>query len=103
MPTIARVARFRATCIRAARVTFGFSEAADVRAENVELRRTARAFARSAWISKARMTGRHAVMNLLAAIAVAQVFGIRAERLRDACAPSPSARCAASAWSTTAS
>ena len=29
------------------------------------------------------MTGRHAVMNLLAAIAVAQVFGIAPERLRE--------------------
>ena len=50
------------------------------------------------------LTGRHAVMNLLAAIAVARVFEIAPERLREAVAQLRAwARCAASASSTAAS
>ncbi len=44
---------------------------------------TAPASARWAWISKPRLAGRHAVLNLLAAIAVARVFEIAPERLRE--------------------
>ena len=43
----------------------------------------ARAFGPWEWISRRRLAGRHAVMNLLAAIAVARVFGIAPERLRE--------------------
>jgi UDP-N-acetylmuramoyl-tripeptide--D-alanyl-D-alanine ligase len=60
-------------------VTFGFSESADVRAENVD----GGLFRALGVDFESGMTGRHGVMNLLAAIAVAQVFGIPAERLRE--------------------
>jgi len=72
-------------------VTFGFSEAADVRAENVEfgtaaLQGNAARFRCLGMDFESPMSGRHAVMNLLAAIAVAHVFGIAPERLRPAVA-----------------
>jgi UDP-N-acetylmuramoyl-tripeptide--D-alanyl-D-alanine ligase len=53
-------------------ITFGFSEGADVRAEAVDF--------------ETGMAGRHAVMNLLAAIAVAGLFDVPAARLRNAVA-----------------
>ena len=72
-------------CIRAAPSRSDSPRGADVRAEIVEFACRRHALPRAAaWISKRAMTGRHAVMNLLAAIAVAQVFGIAPERLRDA-------------------
>jgi UDP-N-acetylmuramoyl-tripeptide--D-alanyl-D-alanine ligase len=67
-------------------VTFGFSEAADVRAESVELGAAGSRFRALDVNFESAMSGRHAVMNLLAAIAVAHVFGIAAERLRPAVA-----------------
>src|ERR1017187_3758850 len=67
-------------------VTFGFSEAADVRAENVEYGAAGSRFRALGVDFESPMPGRHAVMNLLAAIAVAHVFGIAAERLRPAVA-----------------
>jgi UDP-N-acetylmuramoyl-tripeptide--D-alanyl-D-alanine ligase len=74
-----RVARFRD--VHPGRsVTFGFSDSADVRAEKIE----GGSFRALGVDFETGMTGRHAVMNLLAAIAVAQVFGIPPERLRDA-------------------
>lgn len=61
-------------------VTFGFSEGADVRATEFDGSRF-----RAAGVDfEMGMAGRHAVMNLLAAIAVAGVFGIAPERLREA-------------------
>src|ERR1035438_9006308 len=67
-------------------VTFGFSEGAEVRAENVELTAAGSRF-RALGVDFANaMPGRHAVMNLLAAIAVAHVFEIAPERLRGAVA-----------------
>src|ERR1035437_7409302 len=72
-------------------VTFGFSEGADVRAENVDvgaaaLQGNAMRFRCLGVDFESTMSGRHAVMNLLAAIAVAHVFGISPERLRPAVA-----------------
>jgi UDP-N-acetylmuramoyl-tripeptide--D-alanyl-D-alanine ligase len=67
-------------------VTFGFSEAADVRAELVEYGAAGSRFRALGVDFESPMPGRHAVMNLLAAIAVAHVFGIAAERLRPAVA-----------------
>jgi UDP-N-acetylmuramoyl-tripeptide--D-alanyl-D-alanine ligase len=86
-------------------VTFGFSEGADVRAENVAFGAVASSgaeafpgaadFPESGAGSRFRclgvdfvspMSGRHSVMNLLAAIAVAHVFGISPPRLRPAVA-----------------
>ena len=60
-------------------ITFGFSETADVRGEL-----TGRSGFRALGVDfETSLSGRHAVMNLLAAIAVAQVFGIAPERLRE--------------------
>lgn len=61
-------------------VTFGFSEGADVRATDFD-----GTHFRAAGVDyEMGMVGRHAVLNLLAAIAVARVFEIAPERLRDA-------------------
>src|SRR5450759_28479 len=72
-------------------VTFGFSEGADVRAENVDfgaaaLQGNAARFRALGGDFESAMSGRHAVMNLLAAIAVAHVFEHSPERLRPAVA-----------------
>ena len=75
-----RVSRFRE--VHPGRtITFGFSESADVRGE--WLGGGGARFRAFGVDYETGLTGRHAVMNLLAAIAVAQVFGIAAERLRD--------------------
>jgi UDP-N-acetylmuramoyl-tripeptide--D-alanyl-D-alanine ligase len=89
----------RVACFREAHpgrsVTFGFSESADVRACRVEQSGVGAPVGGSAPDSACQHTrfralgvdfetvlpGRHAVLNLLAAIAVARVFGIRAEKL----------------------
>ncbi|HLK68205.1 MAG TPA: UDP-N-acetylmuramoyl-tripeptide--D-alanyl-D-alanine ligase [Bryobacteraceae bacterium] len=78
----ARVLRFRE--IHPGRsVTFGFSDDADVRAEAVDSSDTGTRFRALGVDFETGLTGRHAVMNLLAAIAVAQVFEISPERLRE--------------------
>jgi UDP-N-acetylmuramoyl-tripeptide--D-alanyl-D-alanine ligase len=74
-----RVAKFR-DVHPGPTVTFGFSEGADVRAEGYDGSRF-----RAAGVDfETAMVGRHAVMNLLAAIAVAREFGIAPGRLREA-------------------
>jgi UDP-N-acetylmuramoyl-tripeptide--D-alanyl-D-alanine ligase len=79
----ARVLGFRGR--RAGRtVTFGFSEGADVRAEGVRFHDGGSRFRVQGVDFETSQPGRHAVMNLLAAIAVAGEFGIAPERLRDA-------------------
>ena len=65
-------------------ITFGFSETAGVRAEEVEYSPDGARFQALGVDYETGLTGRHAVSNLLAAIAVAQVFGIAPERLREA-------------------
>lgn len=65
-------------------VTFGFSDNANVRAETVDLRADGSRFRACGVDFETGLTGRHAVLNLLAAIAVAQVFEIAPESLRDA-------------------
>jgi UDP-N-acetylmuramoyl-tripeptide--D-alanyl-D-alanine ligase len=81
-----RVARFR-QWHRGHSVTFGFSESADVRACGVDY---GGAGASACPMTRFRalgvdfetaLPGRHAVLNLLAAIAVAHVFGIAPEKL----------------------
>jgi UDP-N-acetylmuramoyl-tripeptide--D-alanyl-D-alanine ligase len=67
-------------------VTFGLSDGASVRAENVQYGEAGTRFRALGVDFESPMPGRHAVMNLLAAIAVADVFGIAAERLRGAVA-----------------
>jgi UDP-N-acetylmuramoyl-tripeptide--D-alanyl-D-alanine ligase len=68
-------------------VTFGFAENADVRAESMEaIYSGSGAGARFRTLGvdfETGLTGRHAVSNLLAAIAVAREFGIAPERLRE--------------------
>ena len=79
----ARVLRFRDR--HAGRtVTFGFSEIADVRAGEVRFHDGGSRFQALGVDFETTQPGRHAVMNLLAAIAVAGEFGIAPERLRDA-------------------
>ena len=80
-----RVARF-AGVHPGRTVTFGLSEGADVRAENLESDESGTRFRTLGVDFESPMSGRHSVMNLLAAIAVADVFGIAAERLRPAVA-----------------
>jgi UDP-N-acetylmuramoyl-tripeptide--D-alanyl-D-alanine ligase len=65
-------------------VTFGFSAAAAVRAEAVEYRPDGTYFSVDGVDYETGMVGRHAVMNLLAAMAVAREFGIAPERQREA-------------------
>jgi UDP-N-acetylmuramoyl-tripeptide--D-alanyl-D-alanine ligase len=77
-----RVARFGA--IHPGRtVTFGFAEGADVRAESMEATPAGARFRALGVDFETGLTGRHAVSNLLAAIAVAGEFGIAPGRLRD--------------------
>jgi len=64
-------------------VTFGFSADADVRAQKAEFRADGTRFCVDGVDFETGLVGRHAVMNLLAAIAVAREFGIAAERLRE--------------------
>jgi UDP-N-acetylmuramoyl-tripeptide--D-alanyl-D-alanine ligase len=65
-------------------LTFGFSELADIRAEAVEFRPDGSHFRALGVDFETGAAGRHGVMNVLAAIAVAPVFHIAPERLRAA-------------------
>jgi UDP-N-acetylmuramoyl-tripeptide--D-alanyl-D-alanine ligase len=65
-------------------VTFGLSENADVRAEDVELGVETVRFRCGGVRFESPLVGRHGVSNVLAGLAVAQVFEIPPERLRDA-------------------
>jgi UDP-N-acetylmuramoyl-tripeptide--D-alanyl-D-alanine ligase len=65
-------------------ITFGFSEGACVRAENVEYGAAGSRFRALGVDFESPLSGHHAVMNLLAAIAVAHAFQIPPERLRPA-------------------
>jgi UDP-N-acetylmuramoyl-tripeptide--D-alanyl-D-alanine ligase len=64
-------------------VTFGLSEGADVRAEAAEYGPDGSRFRAVGVDFETGLAGRHAVMNLLAAIAVARVFSVAPERLRE--------------------
>ncbi|HTM51439.1 MAG TPA: UDP-N-acetylmuramoyl-tripeptide--D-alanyl-D-alanine ligase [Bryobacteraceae bacterium] len=66
------------------RVTFGFSRDAGVRAESLELFPGCSRFKVGAVPFEIPLPGRHGVMNALAAIAVAGVYGIPPERLTGA-------------------
>ncbi len=67
-------------------VTFGFSEGADVRAEGVAASGAGTRFRALGVDFETALAGTHAVMNLLAALAVARVLEIPAEGLREAVA-----------------
>jgi UDP-N-acetylmuramoyl-tripeptide--D-alanyl-D-alanine ligase len=78
-----RVSRFRD--VHPGRsVTFGFSDGADVRAESAEFRADGTGFRVDSVDYETGLVGRHAVMNLLAAIAVAREFGISAAHTQEA-------------------
>jgi UDP-N-acetylmuramoyl-tripeptide--D-alanyl-D-alanine ligase len=78
-----RVSRFRN--VHAGRsITFGFADGADVRAEAVESGAEGTRFRALGVDYETGLTGKHAVSNLLAAIAVAQVFGIASGDAREA-------------------
>ena len=78
-----RVAAF-ASIHRGRSLTFGFSESAHVRAEKAEFSPDGARFRALGVDYETGLTGRHAVSNLLAALAVACVFHIPPESLRDA-------------------
>ena len=65
-------------------VTFGFSQCAEVRAERFEPHAAGTRFHALGVAFETGLAGRHGVMNLLAAIAVARLFGISAPKLTEA-------------------
>jgi UDP-N-acetylmuramoyl-tripeptide--D-alanyl-D-alanine ligase len=65
-------------------VLFGFSEDADVRAEDVSLTPEGARFRTLGVEFESPLAGRHGVSNVLAGIAVAHVMGIAPEKLQDA-------------------
>ncbi len=78
----ARVARFR-DFHPGKTVTFGLSPEANVRAEEVEYSLDGVKFRVGRLLFEASLSGRHSVLNILAGIAVAGLYGIAPERLRD--------------------
>jgi UDP-N-acetylmuramoyl-tripeptide--D-alanyl-D-alanine ligase len=67
-------------------VTYGTAEYADIRAEDLELRPENSAFTCGGVRFRTSLTGRHAVLNILAGIAAAWAFQIPVEHLVDAVA-----------------
>ena len=78
----ARVAAFASTHTGRV-VTFGESEKATVRAEDVKFTEDGLSFRVGATRFESPLTGRHSVANLLAGIAVAGIYGITPDRLTD--------------------
>lgn len=70
-----RVAAFRAVH-RGRTLTFGFSAQADVRATHLDMNAEGAAFTAAGVRFRTRLTGRHSVLNVLAALAVARIFEI---------------------------
>ena len=62
-------------------ITFGFSEGAGVRAEDVETTPEGVRFRVGAAQFSSALIGRHSILNLLAGIAVAGIYGIQPEQL----------------------
>ena len=78
-----RVARFRDVHPGPV-LTFGLSGGADIRADEVEYTEDGVRFRLNGSVEfDTPLTGRHGLMNLLAGLAVASVFGIAPERLRE--------------------
>ena len=65
-------------------ITFGLSHGADVRAENVRLSDRGVSFAVDGVPFESGLMGRHSVLNILAGMAVASLYGIRPARLTKA-------------------
>jgi UDP-N-acetylmuramoyl-tripeptide--D-alanyl-D-alanine ligase len=78
----ARVARFR-DFHRGRTVTYGLSPSADVRATDLQLSPEGSTFNVAGALFRTRMTGAHAVSNILAGLAVASLFGIEPASLVD--------------------
>lgn len=78
-----RVAAFRRSRPGPA-LTFGFSEAADVRAEALVLTGEGARFRVGGVDFETSLPGRHGVMNILAGLAVARAFGVEPDSLREA-------------------
>lgn len=76
------VARFR-DAFAGRSVTFGLSEAADVRASDVQFCPDGARFRVDGSLFESAMPGRPGVLNILAGIAVAREFGVSLERLRE--------------------
>ncbi len=75
-----RVMRFRE--IHAGRsITFGMSEGADLRAEQVKQTADGITFEVNGVQLESPLTGRHSVLNILAGLAVASIYGIRPEQV----------------------
>jgi UDP-N-acetylmuramoyl-tripeptide--D-alanyl-D-alanine ligase len=87
----ALVARFRETN-RGKTITFGLNQGADVRAENVEFSAEGVKFTVDGVPFASSLLGRHSVLNLLAGLAVARLFGIRPERLTEVVREIPAGR-----------
>jgi UDP-N-acetylmuramoyl-tripeptide--D-alanyl-D-alanine ligase len=79
----AHVLRFR-EIHRGPVITFGFSPGADVRAEDMTFEVDGARFRVDGVEFRTTLAGRHGVLNLLAALAVARWFEIPLERLREA-------------------
>jgi UDP-N-acetylmuramoyl-tripeptide--D-alanyl-D-alanine ligase len=77
------VSRFREVH-RGRSLLFGFSDCADVKGELLEAGPAGARFRALGVEFDTTLVGRHAVMNLLAALAICHVFEIAPERLRDA-------------------
>lgn len=71
---------------RGVSITYGLSESANVRAENVVLGPSGSEFTVAGTRFHSRLSGRHSISNVLAAIAVAQVFDIPPAALTEAVA-----------------
>jgi UDP-N-acetylmuramoyl-tripeptide--D-alanyl-D-alanine ligase len=65
-------------------ITFGLSDSATVCAEHAQLHSNGSCFQVAGVNYETRLVGRHAVMNLLAAIAVAGLFGIAPRHMQEA-------------------
>jgi UDP-N-acetylmuramoyl-tripeptide--D-alanyl-D-alanine ligase len=78
-----RVARFRDVHPGPA-IAFGLGEGADVRALDVDLDSAGARFRVDGVAFECPLAGRHGVLNALAAIATARLFGIPPQRLREA-------------------
>ncbi len=64
-------------------ITYGISNAADVRAEDVVLAEDGVQFRVGEVSFQTKVTGRHSVLNILAGIAVAELLGTSREKLKD--------------------
>ncbi len=64
-------------------LTFGFSEKADVRAEEAEWSASGARFRVAGVLFESPLPGRHGILNVLAALAVARLFGLPLEQLRE--------------------